>query len=150
MSARHALQQKGFTLLEVLVALAIIGLGMVAVFSQLNQSLLAASRLRDKTLASWIALDRITELRVRKAFPKVGESSDEIEMANMNWSYTIKTVPLTDTIRRLDVSVSFADTPGYVLTTVSGFVGQQDTLSTSSAAAGWPLMDENLSEGVVQ
>ena len=64
MSARHALQQKGFTLLEVLVALAIIGLGMVAVFSQLNQSLLAASRLRDKTLASWIALDRITELRV--------------------------------------------------------------------------------------
>lgn len=148
MSDRHAPHQKGFTLLEVLVALAIIGLGMVAVFSQLNQSLLAASRLRDKTLASWIALDRITELRVNKAFPNVGESSDEIEMANVNWSYTIKTVQLSDTIRRLDVSVSFADTPGSVLATVSGFVGQQN--AAPSATAGWPLMDESLSEGIVQ
>ena len=45
---------RGFTLLEVLVALVIVGLGMIAVFGQISQSLTATARLRDKTLATWV------------------------------------------------------------------------------------------------
>ena len=45
----------GFTLLEVLVAMAIISLGLIGVFSSLSQMLSSTSLLRDKTLATWIA-----------------------------------------------------------------------------------------------
>ena len=78
----------GFTLLEVLVALVIIGLGMMAVFDQLSQMLTTAARLRDKTFATWIAEDRITELQVNGQYPKVGDQSDEVEMAGADWTYT--------------------------------------------------------------
>lgn len=70
--------QTGFTLLEVLVAMAILSLGMIAVFSGMNQSLSVTTRLRDKTLASWIATDRITELQISGEYPDAGTRRDQV------------------------------------------------------------------------
>jgi len=78
----HLPGQRGFTLLEVLVAMAILSLGMIAVFSGMNQSLNATTRLRDKTLATWIATDRITELQISGEYPEAGIRHDQVEMAN--------------------------------------------------------------------
>lgn len=115
--------ERGFTLLEVLVALIIIGLGMMAVFGQLNQMLTTVARLRDKTFATWIAVDRITEMQAIGEFPRIGERSDDLEMARSEWAYTIKisAIPNMD-IRRVDVSVSFVDTPKDILAEVAGFI----------------------------
>jgi general secretion pathway protein I len=114
---------RGFTLLEVLVALVIVSLGMIAVFGQLNQMLSASGRLRDKTLAHWIAVDQITELQAIHAYPKVGERHDELDMARATWSYTVKISQIGDlAMRRVDVAVAFADTPKRILAEVSGFI----------------------------
>ena len=165
-SCRH----RGFTLLEVLVALVIVGLGMMAVFDQLNQMLTATARLRDLTFAHWIAEDRITELQVNGEYPDIGQRSDEIEMARVDWTYTVKIsqIPNID-LRRVDVSVSFADAPDNILAEVAGFVtppqtelsanpqatpgaGGQDgsggeSTSTSSFGVGWaPLNPDATSD----
>lgn len=124
-------RSRGFTLLEVLVALAIVGLGMIAVFSQLNQSLLATERLRQRTLAHWVAVDRITELRVAGEFPEVSERSDDIEMARTEWSYTVKISQTpVENFRRVDVLVSFADSPDNVIAQVTGFVARPPDTET--------------------
>jgi len=118
----------GFTLLEVLVALVIVGLGMIAVFDQLSQMLSMTARLRDKTLANWIASDRITELQVNEQYPKIGETDDEIEMARADWAYTVKISQVPDMdLRRVDVTVSFADSPDAILAEVAGFVSPPQT-----------------------
>ena len=115
----------GFTLLEVLVALVIIGLGMMAVFGQLNQSLIAVSMIRDKTFANWIAVDRITEMRLSGEFPAVGERRDDIEMAGVRWRYRMKFSDVgVDGFRRVDVSVSRADDAGRELVAVAGFLAK--------------------------
>ncbi len=116
-------RQRGFTLIEVLVALVIVGLGMMAVFGQLNQMLTATARLRDKTLATWIAVDRITELQANGEYPRIGERSDDLKMGRSEWTYTIRTseIPGMD-MRRVDVTVSYVDTPNDVLTEIAGFV----------------------------
>jgi general secretion pathway protein I len=142
----------GFTLLEVLVALAIVGLGMIAVFTQLNQSLLAASRLRDKTLAHWIAVDRITELRITGQFPEVSEQTDELEMARATWSYTVKVSQTpVEALRRVDVSVGFADTPDNIVATVTGFVGEPPPTQVTPGS-GWSVLDPDAipTDGEVQ
>ena len=54
----------GFTLIEVLVALAIVAIGMAAVLGALNSSADTVSYLRDKTFAQWVALNRIAGLRL--------------------------------------------------------------------------------------
>ena len=121
------------------MALVIVSLGMIAVFGQLNQMLSASARLRDKTLAHWIAVDQITELQAIGAYPKVGESSDEVDMARATWSYTVKTSQIGDlAMRRVDVTVAFADTPEQILAEVRGFVGppQQAVAGTPPQGGG--------------
>lgn len=115
---------RGFTLLEVLVAMAILSLGMIAVFGAMSQSLDATVRLRDKTLAHWIAINQITELQVTGEYPGAGKRRDQVDMANQEWVYdmTIADVPQID-MRRIDITVSRADAPDDVLATVIGFIG---------------------------
>lgn len=131
--------ERGFTLLEVLVALVIVGLGMIAVFSQVSQSLTATARLRDKTLATWVATDRITELRLAGEFPDVGDRSDELDMAGVRWVYSIKTTDVgVEDFRRVDVTVAFADQPDRQLVEVSGFLRRLDSPPGPSTAQFFP------------
>jgi general secretion pathway protein I len=137
--------QRGFTLLEVMVALVIVALGLMAAFGQVNQSLTAASRLRDKTLANWVAVNEMTGLRLLAEFPAIGSRSDEVEMARTTWRYTIKVVktPLA-ALRRVDISIAFADRPDAVVTTLTGFLGRpaQATQGASATAqADWSCPD---------
>lgn len=118
----------GFTLVEVLVAIAILAIGLAALFGQISQSVFTARYLRDSTLAQWVAVDRITELRLENRFPDIDETDGEIDMAGQSWRYTlIISETLWPDLRRIDVSVSFADTPDSIISKATGFVGRPGT-----------------------
>jgi len=118
----------GFTLVEVLVAVAILAIGLAALFGQISQSVFTAGYLRDSTLAQWVAVDRITELRLENRFPDIDETDGEIDMASQSWRYTlIISETLWPDLRRIDVSVSFADTPDSMISKATGFVGRPGT-----------------------
>lgn len=144
---RHA----GFTLLEVLVALVIVALGLLAAFGQMNQTLTAANRLRERTLAHWVAMDRLAELRLAGDFPPVGRQSDEVEMANTRWRYEIVVSKTeVDALRRAEIAVAFADQPDRPVATVTGFVGRPVPGSApgqSGNGAEWPAPDDAPGEG---
>lgn len=131
-------RQRGFTLLEVLVALVIVALGLIAAFGQVNQTLTTASRLRDKTIAHWVAMNEMTRLRLLGEFPAIGDRSDEVEMARTTWRYTIKVVKTEmANFRRVDISVSFADRPDAVVTTLSGLLASQPQAPGAQLFAEW-------------
>jgi general secretion pathway protein I len=57
-------RSRGFTLVEVLVALVVVALGLAALMVAVQGAARTSGYLRDKTLAQWIALNRITEVRL--------------------------------------------------------------------------------------
>jgi general secretion pathway protein I len=115
--------QRGFTLIEAVVALLIVALGMMAVYTQLNQYATTAIYIEEKTLASWIATNRLTELSVQSTWPELGDEEEEIDYAGRPWVLALE-VTETDVpnLRRADVSVSLADDPERVLHTVSALI----------------------------
>lgn len=118
-------RKRGFTLIEVMVALLIVGLGMLGVIKIVSQSAGTSGYLRDKTLAHWIAMNRLTEARLQKAAPKVDKTSDEVEMGGRKWKWTMNvTQTPVETIRRIDVSVRPAEAAETTeLASVTGFFG---------------------------
>lgn len=116
---------RGFTLIEVLAALVIVSLGMLAVIQAVSQTASNSTYLRDKTIAHWVAMNRLSEVRLEQGPPKIDETSDEVEMAGRKWRWTM-TVTQTpiETMRRVDVSVRpiEADEESS-MATVTGFYG---------------------------
>ncbi len=102
---------RGFTLVEVLVALMIVALSLAALMTAVSGAARASGYLRDKTVAQWIALNRIAEVRLKQS-QKFGENKDkgEVEFANRRWRYDTRYFD-TDTasLRRVVVRVWPAD-----------------------------------------
>lgn len=77
----------GFTLLEVLVALAIFALVAASVLGVSARSLQNAARLEDKTLAMWVADNQLTELQLASETPATGNREGQVDFANRQWQW---------------------------------------------------------------
>jgi general secretion pathway protein I len=122
---RHA---RGFTLIEVLVALAIVAIGMAAVLGTLTSSANTISYLRDKTFANWVALNQIATLRISGQMTPTGNSDGNIDFAGRSWHWRREVIATqVPGVVRIDVKVRPADIKadddnGW-FTTVSGIQG---------------------------
>ena len=145
-TARRSLPRRpaaGFTLIEVVVAIAIVALGLGALFNVLANTASNIGTLRERTFASWIANNRIAEVRLGTVFPSVERTTGELEYAGSKWRYEqVVSQTAVEGLRRIDVRVGpkeATSSPGgedtYTLT-VSGFVGMAQQASPPSTA-GW-------------
>lgn len=96
----------GFTLLEVLIALAVLALSMAAAIKSVADYTNNQSYLRDRTLAMWVARNVLIEHQVRKEWPRVGELKGTSEMGDREWRW-LAVVSQTEEqeLRRMDVEV---------------------------------------------
>lgn len=104
-------RRRGFTLIEVLVALVIVAVGMAALLGTLTSAADSSIYLRDKTFAEWIALNRISELRLAVKRPSKGKSTGELDFAGRKWRYQQEVVE-TDVPGVLRIDVRVADAAG--------------------------------------
>lgn len=116
---------RGFTLVEVLVALAIVVVGLAALATTANQSARTTTYLRDRTLAQWIALNKITETRVSNTLPADDTTEGELEYANRRWRWELEKIPTpVEGISRLEARVALEEArEGSWLGQATGFMG---------------------------
>jgi general secretion pathway protein I len=119
---------RGFTLIEVLVALVIVAVGMAAVMSALSSAANTVSFLRDETFANYVALNKIATLRLAGQIPQTGNSDGDVDYANRSWHWRqeVASTQIPGVVR-IDVKVrpkevKAGDDEAWT-TTVSGIAG---------------------------
>jgi general secretion pathway protein I len=139
-SARRDVQG-GFTLIEVVVAMAIIVVVLAGLFMQINRTAKMSAELRERTLAQWIALDRLVELRLNGTPPAGQKSDGTLEYATVKWRWQTETLatPVKNIVRiRVRVGLDSAPKDEWV-STVDGFSGTAIQRGATGVTLGWGL-----------
>jgi general secretion pathway protein I len=125
-STLTAANSKGFTLVEVMVALMIVAMALPALVILVMSQVDGAAHIRNKTYGMWIAeneLTRLTLLNNKALFPtyKLAEKdSGKTEMMGLQWQWQFETVPAEEIpvkgIVKLDLDIGvtgIAEGSGY-------------------------------------
>ena len=116
---------RGFTLIEVLIALAVLAIALSAVIKGVSANANNAAHLRDRMLAHWVAMNKVTELQTNTTLPTPGVTTGTMLMAEHEWTWqvTVSTTP-NITIQRLDVEVRSRKEDKQALDSLIAYVGQ--------------------------
>ncbi|WP_197912070.1 type II secretion system minor pseudopilin GspI [Kineobactrum salinum] len=105
---------RGFTLVEVMVALAIVALALPALMFSLQQQVDGTAYLRDKSLAQLIANNKLVELRLltqARGSLFQGRDSGVAELAGRDWYWTLETATTeVQSFYRVEIAVREGDT----------------------------------------
>lgn len=126
-------KQRAFTLLEVLVALAVFSVAAISLMKVSESQLRLSQRMEEKTFAHWVALNMITEMQGSQDWPNIGEQTGKVSMAGREWKMVVKTqaTPVSR-VRRIEITVGLApkdftdDMEN--LTMLTGFIEQPSSM----------------------
>jgi len=124
-SQRSPTPAHGFTLLEILVALAIITIALGAIISESSRNGDNAARLRDHTIAHWVAMNLVAEQQIGGKWPAITNTRGHTLMAEQQWFWRLRVSKTADTrIRRLDVVVSNNERRDSPQASLIAYIGQ--------------------------
>lgn len=119
----RARQSRGFTLLEILVAMAILAVALGALVKASSAHTENATYLRDKVFAQWVAQNRLATHQVMGDWPRPGNTRGTELLAQREWHWLEKVEDTPDkSVRRMSVEVRVNEDDEGVLTTLTGFL----------------------------
>ncbi|HEX4896385.1 MAG TPA: type II secretion system minor pseudopilin GspI [Solimonas sp.] len=105
---------RGFTLIEMLAAVAVLAIAMAAIIAGMARYADNAGYLRERTVALWVAHNRLAEIQLQRTWPDVGRSDGEMEMAGRTWEWEAEVQKTVDEhLRRVDVRVKAPGREGH-------------------------------------
>ncbi len=128
-SARCSCRNRGFTLVEVMIALAVFAVVSAALVQSASFSLLQTDTLRERGIAELIARNRLSELRAAprqdSTFRDPGVDRESVTMAGRDWELIVTTESTeNELMRRINVQVAREADPDSVVAELTGFLGR--------------------------
>ena len=116
--------ERGFTLVEILVALAIIAVALTTGLRALAQAADGAGALKQRTLALWVAQNRVAAAQLESPWPAPGRRDGSDTEGNVTFAY-VETIFATQNpaFRKIEVVVTEPGVPDYALARLVGFLG---------------------------
>jgi general secretion pathway protein I len=138
-SLRPRRRDAGFTLVEILVALAVIAIGTAAAVAAVSGNVGNAAYIQDRTLAHWVAMNKVAELQVAPQWPNTGTQRGDSLMASQEWNWEVKVSDTDDPdVRRVDVRVFADKDQKETLATLVAYVGRSTGTASTTGIGGTP------------
>jgi general secretion pathway protein I len=119
------MKRNGFTLLELLVAMAIFATAGMAIMQASSAHIRSLSQLDELTIASYVADNQLQLALLDTEWPGKTNSQGEVTMANRTWLWQQQQSKLTDDdLRLVVITVSLAETPEQVLYQLQSYKGK--------------------------
>ncbi|EIW88335.1 general secretion pathway protein I [Alishewanella agri BL06] len=118
---------RGFTLLEVLIALAIFATAGAAILQASGSHLRAIAQLEELTLASMVANNQLQLAQINRSWPPRELEQGEVRLGERDWQWQLRAnvVPDQD-LRELVVTVRAAEAPEQIVYQLKTYVGRPD------------------------
>ncbi|MDR8525997.1 MULTISPECIES: type II secretion system minor pseudopilin GspI [Shewanella] len=122
-----ATKQKGMTLLEVIVALAVFSIAAVSITKSLSEQIANMPILEERTMAQWVAHNQMVDARLEPKFPDIGRKDGQVELANKDWYWRKEVIKTTDdNFRMIRISISDDERFTRTIAEVSSYVLKAD------------------------
>jgi general secretion pathway protein I len=114
---------RAFTLIEVLVALAVLSFALIAALRASSMGVVNSGEIRDRLLAGWVAENRLAEHRARRDWLPVGVYQGDALQGGKQFRWEEKVTSTQNAqFLRVEVRVFDGERPGVALGIVSGFL----------------------------
>ena len=116
----------GFTLLEVMIALSIVSIALVAIIGLMGDYVRNLQGLQERTFAHWVAMNRVAELQLADAWTETSkdtEGMDETSLFPMQWIQSVSETPY-ELMRKVEIEV-YAQHGDEPLTRLTTYVGRE-------------------------
>ncbi|WP_298440620.1 type II secretion system minor pseudopilin GspI [uncultured Ferrimonas sp.] len=118
---------RGFTLLEVMVALAIFATAALALMNTATIQLGNGPLLTERALANYVAHNRMVDIQLDDPFPELGSKKGDSELADRTWYWQQRVVKASDEeLRMIEVQVALDRSFDNVLAEVQTYVVNPD------------------------
>ena len=124
-------EQRGFTLVEVLVALVIFGVIATSVLKTMQDSVRQQTALEERLAANWVAQQALAEIRLRTDWPPLGKKTEKVTLSDREWQVSAEVKATSEPrMRHIVVQVGWPDKPPIL--TVDSWVAQADSTAVNS------------------
>lgn len=122
--SEQSVRDRGFTLIEVLVALTIAAVALMAALRATGSLAQSSEELRLRTLAQWSAENQLSELRIQNELPGLGAQNKPCPQADIALTCKIEVFQMPHpSFRRVEVSV-YGGRDNHRLARLVGFPNQ--------------------------
>ncbi len=116
---------KGFTLIELMIAMAVFAIAGVAVMRATTEHIRAMGIIEEMTMAGYVAENQLQLARLDNRWPPQPREG-EAEMAKNRWKWVLEVVETNDAeFRMLKVTVRPVEEPERIVSTLQTYIGRQ-------------------------
>jgi len=95
-NTKRLINTKGFTLIEVMLAMAVFAIAGVALLGVADNNYRHISHLEEQMFANWVASNQLVEVSLDKTWPPKNNRKGQVEMAGRTWYWQQKVIKTTN------------------------------------------------------